>query len=288
MINKLKSVEWYILVAALIFSGCAGGTGEGNPEIGSLSISLRAIGSPALAKNSDAPASFSVAPSMAITDTLMLVDKQFSVFTITNVFVNVEEVEVRIPEYGFCQNSDSIQCTDSTITIAGPFFADLLEILSPAIVNDIPLPKGVFNQMKILFSKLEADEIENIPITYEPLVGHAIVMKGFFSYNGISNRPLTIQLDFDETFVFENNIGLEVASDSSYNWAGLFFAPAWFSNLEVAKCLDSNQLVLEDDGGLIINSQSSCNNIDEVIIENVKQATSLWEHLEEDDEDDFN
>ncbi len=270
-------------LGALWLVACMGGTGEGNPEFGSLSVSLRAQAVPPAAKASTGPvgsvspvlANASALAKAAATDTLRLMDEDSTPYTIQHIYAHIDQIEIDRPSGAACRSSDSLRCTDSTLLVSGSRFIDLLEHPSPLILRDMPISLGLYRQMKVRFSQVVDRGDGGIPGAYLPLIGHAIQMKGTFSYQGVPDRPLTIYLDFDDAFAFENAAGFAITSDAPYNWAGIFLASRWLNNLEITECLDEHRIALQPDGGLVIDSGTSCNEneIEDSIIENVRHNT---------------
>lgn len=263
---------------------CAGGTGEGNPEFGVLSVSLGAkAGLPVFKASAGLESPTSA--RQAATDTLLLLDAAHTPYRIHHIFAHLDQVEIVRPKGGYCRGTDSVVCTDTTLVVSGSRFIDLLESPDPVILRDFTLPLGVYNRMKVRLSKLTEGGSESIPTEYLPLVGHSILMKGTFAYNGVPNRGLTIYLDVDDVIAFENSTGLAVTTDSPYKWAGVFLAGAWLKELEITKCLDENHIALEPDGSLVIDSGTTCNDLRETLAENVRSST-LFEMDDEDDVED--
>lgn len=263
------------LGALSALSACTGGTGEGNPEFGYISVSLRAQVDPPAAKRSMVLDNPSLAKHAA-NDTLRLFDEDNTPYTIHNIYAHVDRVEIARPKGSECHPTDSTDCTDSSLVVSGSRYVDLLENPSPSILNNLPVPVGIYNRMKIRFGKL-ADTGRSVPDAYRPLIGHSIVMKGTFAYGGVSNRPLAIHLDLDEAFVFEQASGLAVRTDSPYSWAGVFLAGKWLEELDIKECLDEGEIALQPDGGLIIESGSECNEIEDSLEENVRRSTRFHE-----------
>lgn len=255
----------FALSALSALSGCAGGTGEGNPEFGYISVSLRA--------QVDEPAA-----KQAANDTLRLFDEDNTPYTLHNIYAHVDRIEIARPQGSECRPTDSTDCTDSSVVVSGSRFVDLLENPSLSIVNNLPVPVGTYSRMKVRFGKL-ADTWQSVPDAYRPLIGHSIVMKGSFAYGGVSNRPLAIHLDLDEAFVFEQAAGLAVRTASPYSWAGVFLAGKWLKELKIKECLDDGEITLQPDGGLVIESGSECNEIEDSLEKNVRRST--WFHEED-------
>lgn len=263
---------------------CTGGTGEGNPEFGIVSVSLSAKAGQAGVLASPGPASRTLSKAAA-NDTLLVFDAGNAPYAIHHIYAHIDRVELERPKGVACRSTDSVVCTDSSVVVSGPRFIDLLENPSPLILNNFPLPLGMYSRMKVRFSKLADTGNVSVPAEYLPLVGHSILMKGTFAYNGVPNRDLSIYLDIDEAFKFENAAGLTVATDLPYNWAGVFLAGSWLRNLGIRGCLDSNQIPLGPDGGLVIDSGTACNNLEDSIKANVRGST-LFELEDEEDDDD--
>lgn len=259
-------------MGALLLIACMGGTGEGNPEFGTLSVSLRARADSSAPLPRSGPGAGALAKKAA-NDTLRLFDEGRTPYAIHHIYAHVDRVEIARPQGADCRGNDSVACTDSTVVVSGSRFLDLLEKPSPLILKDLRLPAGVYNRMKIRFSKLVDHGDGRIPAPYLPLVGHAILMKGTFAYGGVPDRPLTIFLDFDDLFAFENAAGLAITADSPYNWAGIFLASRWLGNLEITECLNEHKIALQPDGGIIIDSGTECNEIEDSLIENVRHST---------------
>lgn len=261
-------------IGVLFLIGCTGGTGEGNPEFGYLSVSIKAktgIGA-AQAPIIVSPQSLAKA---AVNDTLNLRDAENTPYTIQHIYSHIDQIEFTRPKEAKCISTDTVYCTDSTVIISGSRYVDLLENPSAAILKDFPLSLGVYNQMKVRFSTVVDSGDGSIPSEYRPLLGHAILMKGSFAYKGVSNRGLAIFLDFNEPIVFENAGGLAITTDSPYNWAGVFQANGWLNNLEITDCLEENLIPLGPDGELVIDSTSTCNEVEDSLFENVKHSTSF-------------
>lgn len=266
-----------VMAGALWLAGCAGGTGEGNPEFGSLSISLRAkADAPALSRRA-VPGALS---KTAANDTLRLLDEDSTAFLIDHIYAHADRIEIGRPAGAECRGSDTVECADSAVIVSGSRFVDLLEKPGPLVASGLELPPGVYNRMKIRFGRLADPGDGSVPPAYVPLVGHSVMMKGSFDYAGVSNRSLTIYLDFNEAFEFGNTSGLAIAADSLSNWAGVFLAGWWLRDLEITECLNEGKLVLGPDGGLVIDSGSECNEIEDSLGVNIKRST----RFEEDDE----
>ncbi len=282
MIKKqLKTIGNLASIGVLILCACTGGTGEGNPEFGLLSVSLRAESAP-LGAGGAMGSGGSLAMTVAANDTLRLFDKERTPFSIDHIYTYIDRVEINRPSQGVCRSSEKVTCTDSSLIVSGQRFVDLLERPSPLILDSLQLPLGVYTRMKIHTNPLPAEDSANIPEPYVPLIGHSIMMKGHFSYKGISNRSMTIYLDFNEVFSFENSTGLAISQELVYSWSGVFQASEWLKNLELTDCLDENKIPLEPDGDLVIDGSSDCNDWEDSILENVRHSTTFRKSDEND------
>lgn len=284
MKTRLNTIGIPALIGMLSLHGCTGGTGEGNPEFGVLSISLSARAGLPVAKAAAGWESRTLAMAAA-TDTLRLLDAAHTPYAIYHIYAHIDQVEIERPKGGACRSSDSVVCTDSTVLVSGSRYVDLLENPNPLILKNFQLPLGVYNRMKVQFSQLADDGTGEIPPAYLPLVGHSILMQGTFAYRGVPNRALRIYLDIHHAFGFENVAGLAVNTGLPNNWAGIFLAGSWLKELEITKCLDENHIALEPDGSLIIDNRTTCNDLEQTLIENVRKSTSF--EIEEEDDDEL-
>lgn len=281
----LAAISMLCLTISLLFLiECTGGTGEGNPEFGIVSVSLGAKAGQAGIPSPAGMASRSLSKSAA-NDTLLVFDAGNAPYALHHIYAHIDRIEIERPKGVPCRSTDSVVCTDSTVIVSGPRFIDLLKSPSPLILDKFPLPLGSYNRMKVRFSKLADTGDVTVPAEYLPLVGHSILMRGSFAYNGVPNRNLSIYLDIDEAFEFRSFAGLTVATDLPYNWAGVFLAGGWLRNLGIRNCLDSNQIPLEPDGGLVIDSGTACNDLEDSIKVNLRGSTVFELEDEEDDDD---
>jgi hypothetical protein len=271
MRSPIHSMATLCLLSAVFLWDCAGGTGEGNPEFGQLSVSLRAQGESVMAVSNPSLASQSLA-KQAATDTLKVFDDDALPYFIHHIYTHVDQVEFTRPTGAPCRSNDSIGCTDTSVVIAARRLVDLLQTPSPLILENLPLPVGVYKSMKIRFANLVPESDKPIPAEYAPLVGHSILMKGVFSYGGVTNRDLSIFLAIDDLFAFENGPGLAIDSDREYNWAGVFKAGGWLRNLEIKECLDEGKIALRPDGSVVIDEKSECNELEDSLIEHVRKS----------------
>ncbi len=278
---KIKTLFGKIGIAAslgaLWLFACTGGTGEGNPEFGTLSVSLRAQTAQPVPKASASPAfagpGAGALAQAATTDTLRLFDEGRTQYNILHIYAHIDQIEIGRPTGVNCRSNDSVACTDSTVLISGSRYIDLLEKPSPFVLKELPLPLGVYNRMKVHFSKLVDLGDGKIPNAYVPLIGHSILMKGNIPYDSVPDRGLTIYLDINDAFAFENAAGLAISTDSPYNWAGIFLASRWLNNLEIRDCLKENKTALQPDGSLVMGSGTVCNEINDSLVENVRHST---------------
>jgi hypothetical protein len=261
-----------LAAGALCLAACMGGTGEGNPELGFISVSVRAQGDAPAPKYAADPISRALAKTAAY-DSLLLFDEGRTPYVIRHIYAHIDQVEIATPPGAACRASDSVTCTDSSLVVTGSRYVDLLEHPSAAILDSLPVPVGVYSRMKIRFSKVDSAQAAAVPAAFIPLVGHSIMLQGTFAYGGVTDRGLTIYLDFDDAFAFENAAGLAIKTDSPYSWAGVFLAGRWLGNLEITDCLDERRIALEPDGSLVIDSGTDCNDLEDSILENVRSST---------------
>lgn len=235
-------------LAGCLFDGrTAGATGVGNPVKGSVTVAMVAVDS--------APAKAAAKSSASVRNpdgSFDIRDAGGTVFTVRSGYANVGRIRIALPDSLDCSDDGVNECASGQVTLRGPWVSDVMTGKWTPDPGAVRLPVGAYRRVEV---RLESQE-DHHPAGPE-LSNHSLVFGGTFAWQGRSDRPFTIALDFDEDIRFESSGAFALDTGSNAITIALDIA-AWLSQADITACLEEGSLPLDASGGFSFGKGGSC------------------------------
>jgi hypothetical protein len=172
-------------------------------------------------------------------------------------------------------------CGESELEMRGSFVVDLLAGASTPAISPLAVPAANYKKLKIRLEPARSGNVQD----GDPLKGNTLVVKGTYVLAGLSPRPFTLALRFDEDLELEDEDGLKMDPDRVEDILVSLKVDNWLSGLRVQDCLDKAEIAAELSTGVLTISEDSkigsCLDAEGIIKENIKRSFEV-----EDDHDD--
>lgn len=271
MFEGIKTGSRLLLGAALL-TGCmddrlAGGTGIGNPK-GSVTVAMQAASSQDGLAKTAAPRN----PDGSFT----IIDAGGTPFTVQASFANVGRIRLKLPDGLDCKHADETACDAAEVSIPGPLVADLMTGKWLPDPGTFRIPVGSYRRIDV---RLEGKSQEK-PGPDSGLNGHSLIIKGIFDHAGKTGRTFKITLDFEEDVRFNSDTGLAVESPGLNTFIIFLDVEKWLVDVNITRCLEEGGLALQADGGLVIDKDNTCGQLENDVKTAIKGSGSLGRRKE--------
>ncbi|MDQ3003692.1 MAG: hypothetical protein M3Y08_20840, partial [Fibrobacterota bacterium] len=112
------------------------------------------------------------------------------------------------------------------------------------------------------------------------LNGHSLIIKGIFDHAGKTGRTFKITLDFEEDVRFNSDTGLAVESPGLNTFIIFLDVEKWLVDVNITRCLEEGGLALQADGGLVIDKDNTCGQLENDVKTAIKGSGSLGRRKE--------
>lgn len=214
---------------------------------------------------------------------LVFLDDEGTEYTLSDASAYVRDIEIDLPDGvdcedieadlaggAVCENGDS--GSSDSIVVDGPFVVDLVAGTATPSIAEIRLPSLPFRRVDIRLDDGRVDD--GLLAPGDELVDRSLVVRADFEY---MDEPVVLELSlkFNEDVRIEEPGGVEL-SDSE-DLVVLLDAAGWFEGIRIGRCLDDDDLVVED-GVLVIDDDAgsgSCSSVEGDIKDNIKESGQL-------------
>ncbi len=273
------NVDWiqgirsrFVLPVILVMLGCgsddrvAGGTGVGNPPAGEVVIRVEAL-APVAAKLS--------AKETVESRMLRMVDSGGTVFHLSEAYLHVARIRLYLPDEYDCTAVTEEDCeVDEKVVLNQSVIFDLMSGISQPSLQSLTVPTGSYNRMEIRVEDLDETPYPGIPTALE---GKTLFLSGLFSYGGRDDRKFTILVDFNEDIEVVAGNELFVPANSTTFMRMGFAVAEWLGALDIGRCLDQGELVLDSEGNLFADDILDCDDFEETLKRAIRGSTELDE-----------
>jgi hypothetical protein len=266
---RLAAVAASAILASCLGERVAGGTGVGNPPLGSATIALVASPSPSPALK---PASGS---SSAGDSGLYLSDGAGMQFHLKSCVANVGYIRIKLPD-GITCRPEIPGCETDRVELEGPLLADLLAGTLAPDPGAMTIPVGSYNRVEIRFEAPRDDAPNPDPALRES----SMHLSGTFAYAGRTDRTFDISLDFDEEVRFDSG-SMAVRENSDNDLRIRFAVEKWLADADIGDCLADGRLALDSSGNLRIDESSNCGDLEGILKAGIKASGTLDKDIEE-------
>jgi hypothetical protein len=271
MMRKAFSALFAVLVPFCLISGCAGGTGAGNPTSGLNVPAGQAVLSVQAVSSLAGPLQKALAGS-----TLVITDHGGTLFNVESALLNVSQIRLGLPDgmacsdLGFKLEAPAL-CGQGTIVLDGPFVFDLFTGTAVPPLDTLKLPVGLYNTLELV---LEAGITVNVPIdTVSVAQAFTLEMKGFFPYDTKPDLRFTMLLGFSHAFPLILAQSMEVDSTAPAAFHVQLNVIDLMQGTNIASCLNSQGLALDSTGNLLIEKnqmRGSCTALETNLMQNFR------------------
>lgn len=185
-----------------------------------------------------------------------ITDSGGTTFAITEARTNVRHVQ-----FDFLESSSS---SSRQISLNGPFIVDLITGLSNPPINAFDVEPGIYKRIDVRLDDTKASD--GLLSGTDDLLDNTLLVKGSFDYDGVADRNFTFLLKFNEDVRFEVPGGISVNEGEIKDFVLNLVVDEWLNNINITECLDEGDVVLDDNGDLIINDDNGdCDNFEGAI-----------------------
>lgn len=302
---KTTSTKQFLLCgSALTFAlmGCdSGGSGSAHPETAvslQLKIQSQAASATALTSNTALRA-----------DSTNLVEASTVGVSFTEARLSISEIRIELPVGVDCSqvttNAANVSCeaedhnevedessddnphqssssSEAKLKIAGPFVVDLIAGTFTPSIDDLKLPAGVYK--KIELRSEDGDYHDGVIESDDDMNGKSLFASGTFTDSSDSSHDFNLALRFNEDITIELTDGVAVSAGITNALQAVWTLSDWFAGVDLAECVDNDDLEFETDGSLTIDEDTdggSCGDIEGMIKDNIKGSGKMESHEEE-------
>jgi len=245
----------YIFATLTILTACNDSSTEPNSE-------TRASFSVVLSSNS------SSTPKLNAVDSLSITDMGGTHFTITYAKINLRHIQFDFPSED--SRSKDLDTTEQ-ISIEGPFVVDLMDGSSTPSITEFNIEAGTYKRIDLRLDDVKPTD--GIISPSDDMYDNTMILKGIFTYDGITDRNFTFKLKFNEDIRFEEPYGILIQKGGNTQILLNLHVEEWLKNINITKCLDDSEINLDNNGDLIIddnNGNGDCSDFENTIKHNIK------------------
>ena len=170
------------------------------------------------------------------------------------------------------QGEDEDHDEGDKVVVEGPFIADLLAGTATPSLTTILIPSGLYTRIDVRID--QAKEKEGLLDASDPLLERSLFARGTFPYQD-ADHELRVRLKFNEDVRFRNDAGVALSETAANDVVVTLDESVWLAGIDLAGCLDSGDLVLEEDGSLLIDEQTgtgACQHLEQTIRNNIEAS----------------
>ena len=209
--------------------------------------------------------------SSAVTDTIFSVtDLSGTVFSIKEARASVRNIQFDFPDGVI----DSLN--EDKISIDGPFVIDLMTGVSTPAIGEFTIEPGLYKRIDVRLDDSKASD--GLVDSSDALFENTLVVAGNFDYDNVTGRSYLMVLKFNEDVRFEEPGGILIDEETLNNVVINLLVDEWLQGIDITTCLDDGDLILDNDGNLLIDDSSGgggCQDIEGIIKSNIKNNFDL-------------
>ena len=210
--------------------------------------------------------------SSATAETLFSVtDLSGTVFSIKEARTSVRHIQFDFPD----GVADTL--SEDKISIDGPFVINLMTGESNPVIGEFTIEAGLYKRIDVRLDDSKASD--GLVDSSDALFENTLVVSGNFDYDNVTGRSYSIILKFNEDVRFEEPGGILIDENALNNVVLNLLVDEWLQGIDITSCLDDGDLMLDDEGNLLIDDSSSgggkCKDIEGIIKSNIKNNYDL-------------
>jgi hypothetical protein len=199
-------------------------------------------------------------------DAIEIADPDGTVFTMTDAWVVIEQIELDLPDNVDCDSIGNtldarIECVgDDNLPLVGD--EDELEIDGPFVLNlrtgetspslaDLQIPAIDYDQIDVEVNDLDSDD--NVTVTDERIIGNTVLGLADFEFDG-QKRELQLEMSFDTEAKTSDSQSINL--DDGDTLVLRFDVTNWLNNIPVTQCLRDADLKSQD-GRVVVDDDVS-------------------------------
>ncbi len=209
---------------------------------------------------------------------LSVVGPDETAIVLDEAWVNLRDLQLDVPsdEDLDCdaladELTDPVTCSAGTLTVTGPFVADLLTGTSEPSLDDVSLAAGTYERLDARVDDAEHLEAGDV------LAELALLLRGELTLDG-AVQPFELALQLNEDIRFEGGDGVQVDGQASGLLAALDVS-SWLAEVPLAACIREGDVEVGDDGVARIDEDTSgsgdCSDVEDRIREHMKEDGQL-------------